>query len=69
MHTHCRNPSARLLTLCGLSVAGLLLREDLAGVTCAHCLRLSAASPASRALEVRRVQLDWIDERRKGAGS
>lgn len=61
LRTHVRNPSARLETVCGLSVAGLLLRDDVAGVTCRSCIRLAKTSPASAELELRRVQTDWLD--------
>lgn len=62
--THLRSPDERLKTVCGLWVIGLLLRNDVAGVTCRHCIRLAACSPASRALELRKVQSDWLDENR-----
>jgi hypothetical protein len=62
VRTHLRNPAARLETVCGRSIAGLLLREELGGgVSCRDCLRLAQTSPASTELERRRLQVDWLD--------
>jgi hypothetical protein len=48
--------------VCGRSILGLLLREDIGGgVSCRDCLRLAKTSPASTELERRRVQVDWLD--------